>query len=496
MSMDIIRGSNDYPISMLGYQMRTKDKKYRLNKFCIMTPYDEGVLINNCFTGALIYLPDIEYSNINTEEPCTYVDFMIQNWFLVTEDFDEEYACKILKERQEVPLLDTYLDHPNGFTILSTSACNARCFYCYELGLKGKVHMSKETAEKVAKYIVSTAPKQDMITLDWFGGEPLFNHQIIDLITSRVASAGFNFVSSMISNGYLFDDKLVKKAEKDWHLKSIQITLDGTEEVYNKTKAYIYKDCESPFKRVIENIHRLLRANINVSIRINIDKHNFDNLVELANFLGKEFSGESNLSVYAHTVFEEGFTRTDEEEKELYEHLLNLEKLLEDLHIFGGQPVKGEIKGLHCMIDGGNHVCIFPKGEIGVCEHYLDKYFVSHIDNPNEKNWDILKMWREYTPYTEICEDCPLKPVCLKSKYCPDESSCNKYQKEYELERFKLGMIKLYRQFLENPPSCSDGSCQQCPQHDPYCTQHGQGSSQWQQVFSDGRVVPVKTYKQ
>jgi sulfatase maturation enzyme AslB (radical SAM superfamily) len=54
--------------------------------------------------------------------------------------------------------------------------------------------------------------------LDWFGGEPLFNMDVIDLISSRVRAAGFNIMGSIVSNGYLFDDKVIQKAKDIWNL--------------------------------------------------------------------------------------------------------------------------------------------------------------------------------------------------------------------------------------------------------------------------------------
>lgn len=42
----------------------------------------------------------------------------------------------------------------------------------------------------------------------------------------------------MTSNGYIFNDELVEKAKNEWKLKNIQITLDGTRDVYNKAKNY------------------------------------------------------------------------------------------------------------------------------------------------------------------------------------------------------------------------------------------------------------------
>lgn len=69
--------------------------------------------------------------------------------------------------------------------------------------------------------------------LAWFGGEPLYNAQVIDLICNDLVERGIGYESSMISNGFLFDEKLIKRAAELWRLRQIQITLDGTEGVYN-----------------------------------------------------------------------------------------------------------------------------------------------------------------------------------------------------------------------------------------------------------------------
>jgi len=78
--------------------------------------------------------------------PCIYTDFLIKNWFLVPENFDEDAVISTIREKQQRIINDTYLDHPKGFTILTTSTCNARCFYCYEKNMKNKTHMTMEVA--------------------------------------------------------------------------------------------------------------------------------------------------------------------------------------------------------------------------------------------------------------------------------------------------------------------------------------------------------------
>lgn len=496
--MEIIQYSNDTEMQILGGpQLRTKDKKYRFNKFCIKVETEDGTLIRNYLTGALILLKPVELMNLETPYPCDYVDFLIKNYFLVPENYDEEAILKILRERQTVPITDNYLDHPYHFTILTTTTCNARCFYCYELKVKGKSAMTKETAEKVAKYIIDHAPRDRQITLDWFGGEPLYNADVIDIICSRVQSAGFNTYSTMVSNGYLFDEKMIKRAVNDWKLTSVQITLDGTEEVYNKSKNYIYKDT-NPFQVVIGNMHKLIENNIGVNIRMNCDKHNFEDLGKLIDYIAEEFKGKNNMvTPYVWPIFEEGFTRTPEERNTLFSVINDLENKLQEKGYAVGHNNLGGVKGVHCMIDRGDAICIFPKGEIGICEHYLDSKFVSHIDNPNEKNWDVIRNWRTYMEPIELCKDCPIKPGCLRAIGCPDEIVCFPRLQEYLIEHDRKGIMEMYDNY-KNHPNCDNGRCgrSDCPEHKPNCVEHYPSSpGDWQKVLSDGTVIPIKSYQ-
>lgn len=461
--MDVVNYSNHKMMEMLGgAQRRTKGKKYRLNRYCLIHEKDEGTMIYNGLTSSIVFLRPYELINIYTEDPCDYAEFLVENYFLVPEDFDEKYVVDTYRERQRPIITPNYLDHPNHFTILTTTTCNARCFYCYELKAKGKTPMSLETAEKVAKYIITNADKTKELHLDWFGGEPLFNKEVINIIVSRVASAGFKYSSSMISNGYLFDKETAKIAKDFWNLNSVQITLDGTEEVYNKTKNYIYKDCDSPFKVVIENIKGILDVGISVSIRMNIDKHNFDDASNLIDYLDAEFKEANGLSMYVWPIFEEGFERTEEERKELYDNLYKLQlKIFESgKNISHGLP--NEVKAIHCLVDGGNGVTISPKGDLGLCEHYINSKFIGHIDNPNDKNWEEIKSWRKYQPALEICEDCPLYPICLREPGCPDETVCSPSQKEYELNHYKLSLEERYKEFINRPVQqerCDNNCC-------------------------------------
>lgn len=160
---------------------------------------------------------------------------------------------------------------------------------------------------------------------------------------------------------------------------------------------------------------------------MNCDSHNFENLRELINELHSEFKEFGNFSMYVWPIFEEGFVRSEEEKKALYENIIELDKLILSLGYPLSHGLHNGIKGIHCMVDSGEAITINPRGDIGICEHYIDKNFIGHIDTPYEKDMEVLKAWRDYTAYTEICDDCQAYPQCLRVKQCPDEVPCEKH---------------------------------------------------------------------
>lgn len=106
---------------------------YRLSSFCIVRQIEDGYLLCNGATGSLIILSGTEYSDIEQGKELSpqLSDFLASNLFIVDRGRDE---YKLVDEERNSA------DREDGsicsFTILPTSRCNARCFYCYENGIK------------------------------------------------------------------------------------------------------------------------------------------------------------------------------------------------------------------------------------------------------------------------------------------------------------------------------------------------------------------------
>ena len=467
--MNVIQQPNREIVLLLGKNLYFKDWKYRLNKFCIVNEIpDECILIFNTMTRALVSMTQAEYEALFIHGTARY-SFLLENYFIVKDDYDEMKALDEIRFKFANPIDDDYFDEVYQFLILPTTGCNARCFYCYERKMS-KSPMSIETAEDVVQFMLKKAKDPDRhILLRWFGGEPLVNMKVIDYICTRMEENNRHFNSTMVSNGYLFDEKVVEKAVNLWHLNDVQITLDGTEEIYNKAKNYIYKnqDKVSPYQKVVKNIEYLLNKNIAVSVRMNADLYNAEDLKKLVHEIGTKFKGNKLLGMYAWPIFEdEDNVRDNDRRQDVYEKIWEIEDVMEEYGYERGGNLDMNIRSHHCMVDGKYNILISPKGELGLCEHYIDSDFWGSIYS-DEVNWDVVKSWRMYEPKLEMCDTCPRYPSCLRPTKCLDLKICTPQFRDFQLRHDKQSMITMYRNWVNNMNNgcndtcdCGNGSCE------------------------------------
>lgn len=437
--MEILRNVNDVYVSMLGINPIDMTKSYRWNKLITSVDIDDGKVMFNGLTRAIIFLTNDELESICDIK--TY-EFLYRAYFLVDTSFDEYQAVKNIRSKLQIPVDDLYLSKVNRYTILTTLACNARCNYCYELGIKSKHSMTSNTAIQIAEYITNNSNVNQPILLNWFGGEPLVNIKVIDLITNHIANRGFNFTSEFTSNGYLFDERLIKKAKTKWHMTGIQITLDGTEETYNKIKNYVNPK-GSPYIKVLENIQMLLNNGISVSIRLNVGEENGDNLLELIDELNLVFGAKSGLQVYCRALFDDDNIKTKDQNEKIYGYVRAIEDRLLAYNFRVGKYCSDYMMTSQCMADDGHSILIDPIGRIGTCEHYLDKDFFGDI-NKRDRNLQILKEWHEYMPDLDICANCPIYADCLRPNKCLELRHCDEVIKQYRTKEYEIGLKQFY----------------------------------------------------
>lgn len=439
--MKLIQDYASILVGLLKDQQIRESESYRLMHFVVQQPVEEGLLLYNVMTRAVALLSQEEAQKM-AEDPASVPD-LIAKWFAVPMDHDDR---KLAQEVRAVgKMLEKRPKGITGYTILTTTDCNARCFYCYEKG-RSRIPMTEETAEKVAAFIIQNC-HGEKVKLRWFGGEPLYNKGVISIICGRLREAGIEYRSSMVSNGYLFDDKVVAEAAKHWNLKKVQITLDGTEDVYNRSKAFIYTD-GSPYQRVLGNIHRLLDANVQVIVRLNIDRHNADDIFNLTDFLISEFAGQKLFGVYSHTLFEAvseetAVVHTDFQRRELFEVRMLLQKKLREGKIALVKELPDKLRLNNCMADNDASNLILPDGHLGKCEHYSDDHWFGHLNSP-DRDETVLMDFKRLREEIDACEDCPFYPECYRLIMCEETVHCYPEQREEMLQQTHESLLTFH----------------------------------------------------
>jgi len=422
---------------------------YRLLTYTISQAVEGGTLLHNAVTGEMVLLDDAETQNLSSL-PCAYapwMDELIEKHFLVREESDDKKMVDTLRTAWRIG------DNPreiNGYTILPTTNCNARCFYCYQADGKRET-MTDETADKLVDFIAAHRGNKRLY-IGWFGGEPLVGMRQIDRISKALTERDIPFYSHMVSNASLFNEELVKRAKEEWKLEGIQITLDGTEKIYNETKAYVNLG-ENPYQKVLENIGILLDNDILVTVRLNLGTHNADDLNLLVEELAERFAGKKNLIVYSHLIYDkcgfEPICYTDKETVELREREKALGEKIKALAL-GGNGLRRDIpylKKYSCMADNPDSVMVMPSGKFGKCEHYVEEHFVGCLAD-GDVDAEKRKWYQEWETYS-FCSSCPIYPSCIRLTCCPAwENGCSPEKAQRIFDACKNTLKSVYEEFL------------------------------------------------
>lgn len=447
--MKIIHKPANLVENILGKQTINNSLKYRPLLYLIQQPVDEGMLIYNVMTKCMILLSQNELEHYNE------IEFLKENWFFVPEFNDDKKNC--LQLRNLANILYNTNNAINHYCIFTTTDCNARCFYCYEQGTP-RISMNLSTADKIVNFIIKNH-KSEAVKIRWFGGEPLYNLKVIDYITAKLKDNRIKFSSSMVSNGYLFDSSVLEKAISNWNLKVVQITLDGTEKKYNKSKHFIYKNINA-FEVVVNNIKKISEAGIVVQIRLNIDKYNISDMHNLVDYLCELFSGNNYIKIYTAKLFENvehgAVIRTDEERKLLFKQAEILEEKIAKFGLsFCDFNIADTITFNSCMADNKASLIVLPSGKLGKCEHFQTQDFCGDLDRGIIYVENCEKFTQEI-PHSDKCDSCAFFPDCIRLVHCYKDKICYDEAQESLIKHSKIRMLNTYNSYLKKQQITED----------------------------------------
>lgn len=416
--MIVIQASSKTVSSLLGSQAYREDSVYRLSHYVLQQPVKAGVLLFHTLTRCMVLVSPDEMANILTNQQ------LISQWFVVPASLDEQQMCRQVRNIAK-SMRPTSSAHTDTYIILTTTDCNARCHYCFEHGVT-RISMTAETAHATARYMIDRYDGREL-DIEWFGGEPLYNVEAIDIICTELEQAGVRFHSNMVSNGYLFDPSLIERARKLWRLRDVQITLDGKHEIYNRVKRYIYPNVDA-YKRVTHNISMLTEAGIYVAIRLNIDEHNISHMYELLDEIAVLFPDRKHVGIGVQPILRytpEGDGTISKDEPSRDRLLQSIDKFIDHAIKMGyckSEELPNTPKLYWCMADSGGALTILPQGKISRCkenfEHFIGSVYEDQFDET------MIARYQELMPDMPECNTCVFYPNCIRPILCRDTRIC------------------------------------------------------------------------
>ena len=152
---------------------------------------------------------------------------------LFAKDIYEDYVFDFKKRQTVVKALCLHIAHD----------CNLACRYCF--AEEGEYHgrralMSLEVGKKALDFLVANSGNRVNLEVDFFGGEPLMNWQVVkDLVAyGRSLEAPHNkkFRFTLTTNGVLLDDEVMEFANRE--MANIVLSIDGRKEINDKMRPF------------------------------------------------------------------------------------------------------------------------------------------------------------------------------------------------------------------------------------------------------------------
>lgn len=141
--------------------------------------------------------------------------------------------------------------------------CNLNCSYCF--ASQGKYHgeralMSYEVGKRALDFLVENSGSRHNLEVDFFGGEPLMNWQVVkDLVAyarSIEEEKGKHFRFTLTTNGMLIDEEVIDFCNRE--MSNVVLSLDGRKEI-NDASRVDYQG-QGSYDRIVPKFQELVKA--------------------------------------------------------------------------------------------------------------------------------------------------------------------------------------------------------------------------------------------
>lgn len=337
--------------------------------------------------------------------------------------------------------------------------CNLRCKYCFastgDFG-GGRKLMDFETGKAAIDFLIKNSGDRVNLELDFFGGEPLMNFDVVKQIVSYARSKekeyNKNFRFTITTNGMLLTDDKIDFINKE--MSNVVLSLDGRKEVNDRLR--VRADGTGCYDKIVDSYKKLVstRGDKDYYVRGTYTKYNLDFSNDVLHLYELGFDQVSVEPVMAkpdepYAITDEDVERIDKE----YEVLADkLQKIREDggfLNFFHFMLDLDQgpcaIKRLRGCGSGNEYVAITPDGDIYPCHQFVGIPEFK-MGNLQDGTFDMSIKERFAKTHVYAKEDCK---KCWAKFYCSGGCNANNFLYEGDILKAHKLSCKLQKKRLE-----------------------------------------------
>lgn len=389
----------------------------RKSKYTFLFIRNGEYLIYNAARNSFWAVNEYVYNLIDTlsiEDECLVDDeekksqiAKLHSLGILSTEMEDETIVNQIRIRN---LIGFYATDTLGITLLPTISCNLACPYCFEQG-KPQGMMTTQTCDKVIDFIKNHSNAK-YLALTWYGGEPLLGIKVIEYFLHKLKEITNVSLAAhaIVTNGTFLDSKHWD-IFKEYPLTNIQITLDGKKETHDKRR--IRHDGTGTYDIILDNMRKFADEfpNVQLSVRVNIDKENFNEFMPIYNYIKSIFPDKKNLYVYPGIL-----TGSDNIPDTPF---LAKKELAVILNNYMKEGYPKEYPDIGCRGCGATRISSYvigPKGEIYKCWEDVgkDEEVVGNVYDKKYTNSPVLcnYLLKGSIMYDPKCWECELFPIC------------------------------------------------------------------------------------
>ena len=337
---------------------------------------------------------------------------------LFTEDIYRDYIFDFKNRQTVVKALCLHIAHD----------CNLACRYCF--AEEGEYHgrralMSFEVGKKALDFLVKNSGNRVNLEVDFFGGEPLMNWQVVkDLVAyGRSLEEPYHkkFRFTLTTNGILLNDEIQEFVNKE--MSNVVLSIDGRKEVHDMMRPF--RGGQGSYDIVIPKYQKLAesRDQMNYYVRGTFTRNNLDfaeDVLHLADLGFEQISVEPVVAQDSedYAIRQEDIPKIKEEYDKLAVELLKRRKEGRGVNFFhfmidleGGPCVAKRLSGCG---SGTEYLAVTPWGDFYPCHQFVgqEEFLMGNVDD-GIVNTDIRDEFKCCNVYAkEKCKDCFAKFYC------------------------------------------------------------------------------------